>query len=123
MKPAATPSYNQVAPFRARPAPVWLVRAFPCLMEHQAIKDNAVKQRVRAFPCLVEHQAVKDNAVKQRVRAFPCLVEHQAVKDNAVKQRFRAKCRFCENSFCSSIGENCHLRALPAFRVNASVHP
>jgi hypothetical protein len=30
-------------------------------------------------------------------------MEHQAVKDNAVKQRVRAKCRFCENSFCSSI--------------------
>jgi hypothetical protein len=34
-------------------------------------------------------------------KAFPSLVEHQAVKDNATKQRLRAKCRFCENSFCS----------------------
>jgi hypothetical protein len=38
-------------------------------MEHQAVKDNATKQRVRAFPSLVEHQAIKDNAVKQTVRA------------------------------------------------------
>jgi hypothetical protein len=56
----------------------------------------------RAFPSLMEHQAVKDNAVKQRVRAFPSLMEHQAIKDNAVKQRVRAKCRFCENSSCSN---------------------
>jgi hypothetical protein len=38
----------------------------------------------------MEHQAVKDNATKQRSIAFPSLMEYQAVKDNAVKQRFRA---------------------------------
>jgi hypothetical protein len=42
----------------------------------------------------MEHQAVKDNATKQRLKAFPSLMEHQAVKDNAKKQRLRAKSRF-----------------------------
>jgi hypothetical protein len=57
----------------------------------------------------VEHQAIKDNAAKQRVRAFPNLMEHQAIKDNAAKQRVRAKCRFYEDSFCSSLPlKACH---------------
>jgi hypothetical protein len=37
----------------------------------------------------MEHQAVKDNATKQKLRAFPSLMEHQAVKDNATKQNFK----------------------------------
>jgi hypothetical protein len=53
----------------------------------------------------MEHQAVKDNAPKQRLRAFPSLVEHQAVKDNAPKQRLREKSRFRQNSFVSSCFE------------------
>jgi hypothetical protein len=52
------------------------------------------------------------------LKAFPSLMEHQAVKDNATKQRLRAKCRFCENSFCSKANREQEFTTSPSREID-----